>query len=381
MRIDRFELRVVEIPMRVAVEHALAKRKLARNLLVAAFDEATGLVGWGECCPRDYVTGETVEGAAAALERELLPPFLGRRFASLGEAVEALSAELPDLPRNRHAAFCALELAVLDLAGKRFGVSAGRVLGPVVRPRARYSAVIAASAPPKAAALGLLARLLGAGEVKVKTVAELERNRRLLGTVRRVAGGRASLRIDANAAWATAEEAIGQLDALRPFRLAGCEQPVPGADYAGMAAVTAAGIVPVVADESLCSHADAERLANERGCDVFNLRVSKNGGLLNTLRLHRLAEAAGLRCQLGAQVGETGLLSAAGRHLATRLEGLLWCEGSYGRILLRTEPMAPDLTVGWGGWAPALDAPGLGVAPEPRLLERFTTARRTVGGA
>jgi L-alanine-DL-glutamate epimerase-like enolase superfamily enzyme len=377
MRIVRFELRIVEIPMRVAVEHALAKRKLARNLLVAAFDD-NGLVGWGECCPRDYVTGETIESVEAALERELLPRFHGRSFPGIAAVAEALSAELPDLPRDRHAAFCALELALLDLAGRRFGVSAGTVLGPVLRPRARYSAVIASSGVLKAGAMAAVARIVGASEVKVKTLAELERNQRLLRVTRAIMGQGASLRIDANAAW-NADEAIRQLDALRPFRLEGCEQPVPGQDIAGMAAVTAARIVPVVADESLCSHADGERLVHERGCDIFNLRVSKNGGLLNTLRLHRLAKAAGLRCQLGAQVGETGLLSAAGRHVATRLSDIVWCEGSYGRILLRPDIVVPDVTVGRGGWAPALDAPGLGVTPDPRLLERFTTAHRGFG--
>lgn len=377
MRLVRCELRIVEIPMRVSVEHALAKRKLARNVLLAAHDE-TGLVGWGECCPRGYVTGESVESVEAALADELVPRFLGRSFKDMGELVEALSAELPGLPRNRHAAFCALELALLDLAGKRFQMSAGEVLGPVLRPRARYSAVIAASSPLKAGVLSLVSRLFGASEIKVKTLAELERNQALLRVVRMVAGKGVALRIDANAAW-DAAEAIRQLGLLRSFDLQGCEQPVPGEDFAGMAAVTAAGLVPVVADESLCSHADGERLVAERGCDVFNLRVSKNGGLLNTARLYRLAMAAGLRCQLGAQVGETGLLSAAGRHVATRLADILWCEGSYGWILLRPEIVTPDITVGRGGWAPALTAPGLGVTPEATRLERFTTARRALG--
>jgi muconate cycloisomerase len=317
VRIVRFELRIVEIPMRVAVEHALAKRKLARNLLLAAVDDS-GRVGWGECCPRDYVTGETIESVVAALEHELLPRFQGLSFPSIAAVVEALSAELPALPRYRNAAFCAMELALLDLTGRHFGVSAGTVLGSVVRPRVRYSAVVASSGLLKASAMAAVARIIGATEVKVKTLADLAHNRQLLQTTRRIMGQSASLRIDANSAW-SADEAIRQLDALRPFRLAGCEQPVAGQDYAGMAAVTAARIVPVIADESLCSHADGERLARETGCDIFNLRVSKNGGLLNTLRLYRLAEAAGLRCQLGAQVGETGLLSAAGRHIATRL--------------------------------------------------------------
>lgn len=377
MRVARFELRVVEIPMRVAVEHALARRKVARNVLLAALDEG-GEIGWGECCPRDYVTGETVEGVLDALAAELLPPFRGRRFASFEEVAGALRGRLEDLPRRRHAAFCALELALLDLAGKLYGRSAGSVVGPVVRPRVRYSAVLASGAPWKVGLLALVSRLFGVTEAKLKTLPALETNLALLRTARRVLGERVELRIDANGAW-TAEEAIRQLEAMRAFRLTGCEQPVAGADSAGMARVTAAKLVPVVADESLCSLADGERLVRERGCDVFNLRVSKNGGLLNAHRLYCLARANGLRCQLGAQVGETGILSAAGRHLATRTSDLRWCEGSFGRLLLAPDIVEPDTTIGRGGWAPALDHPGLGVAPRPAWVERFTVQRRAVG--
>jgi muconate cycloisomerase len=131
--------------------------------------------------------------------------------------------------------------------------------------------------------------------------------------------------------------------------------------------------VPVVADETLCSLDDARVLIDRRGCDVFNIRISKCGGLVNAARLHDLAAAAGLRCQLGAQVGETGILSAAGRHYATRRDGLLWFEGSYGAILLEEDLTAPDITVGHGGRAPALRSPGLGVAPVPERLERYRT--------
>jgi muconate cycloisomerase len=182
------------------------------------------------------------------------------------------------------------------------------------------------------------------------------------------------LRIDANCAW-TAETGIAQLKAMEEFRLAGVEQPVPGEDIDGMAAITATGLVPVVADESLCSLADAETLIARRACDVFNLRVSKCGGLYNTGRIHAAAREAGLKCQLGAQVGETGILSAAGRHIATRCADILWREGSYGKLLLEQDIVEPDITVGPEGRAGALQTPGLGVRPVADLVERYVTER------
>jgi L-alanine-DL-glutamate epimerase-like enolase superfamily enzyme len=145
-----------------------------------------------------------------------------------------------------------------------------------------------------------------------------------------------------------------------------------------MREVTAAGLVPVVADESLCSLEDARTLIRERACDVFNVRISKCGGLVNAGRIDRLAREAGLACQLGAQVGEAGILSAAGRHYATRSAGVRWCEGSYGKLLLEEDITDPDVTVGPGGMAPALEGVGIGVTPVAERLQRYEHERLTI---
>ena len=123
MKITGFDVLTLEIPMRMSVQHALAERKTARNVLVVARD-GEGRAGWGESCPRPYVTGETVEGAQKDLAEHILPRLLGREFGDLNGAASALTEILDGLRRDQHAAFCAGELAVLDLVGKTFGVSA-----------------------------------------------------------------------------------------------------------------------------------------------------------------------------------------------------------------------------------------------------------------
>jgi muconate cycloisomerase len=108
-------------------------------------------------------------------------------------------------------------------------------------------------------------------------------------------------------------------------------------------------------------------------CDLFNLRLSKCGGLIPSLRLAQLARRHGLGYQLGCQVGETGILSAAGRHFATSVDGLRYLEGSYDRHLVWERLTEEDITFRRrGGWAPALVGCGLGVTIDPARVDWVT---------
>jgi muconate cycloisomerase len=372
MKIRDASILVLSIPMKQVVHHALASRKTAQNVLVVLQDE-DGVEGWGECCPRPYVTGETVESVVQDLQTVLFPDFIASVYSSFDEVVERLAALSRNLRRDQQAAFCALELAALDLAGKVWQCSAGQPLGEIQHPQVRYSGVIAAETPAVAERQAAFLAELQVREVKLKTTADLETNLALLRSARGILGDAVELRIDANCAW-NAAEALRQLPRMQAFHLAGVEQPVPPLDLAGMKRITAAQLLPVVADESLCSRSDAETLIREQACDIFNLRISKCGGLLNTLRLYRCAAAAGWSCQLGAQVGEYGFLSAAGRQLAARLPQLRWLEGSYGVFLLESDVTTPDLTIGAQGIAPALDGTGLGVLPDGDRVNRYREA-------
>ncbi len=363
----------LKIPFRFTFRHALSARSRGDSVLVRATG-ADGLQGYGECAPRSYVTGETSETVRSALANHLLPAFQGATFSTFGEAAAALAETLEGLPRERHAAFCALELGVLDLAGKTFGVSAGEVLGPVLQDEVRYSGVV--SADGEEAARRALQAIAGFGfqAVKVKVGRDAAVDRAVLESARSLLGAECSLRVDANCAWSR-DEALRRIEDLARFRLDGVEQPLPAEDLEGLAWLTARSPVPIIADESLASFEDARRLLEARACHHFNVRVSKCGGLLNAARIRDLGARAGTGCQLGAQVGETALLSAAGRHFATRSAGVLFLEGSYGTLLLEEDLAREDLTIGRGGLARSLPGPGLGVEVDPVRLARYAKAR------
>src|SRR6185312_3817172 len=109
--------------------------------------------------------------------------------------------------------------------------------------------------------------------------------------------------------------------------------------------------VPIMLDESLTSMVDAEHAIANKTCDLFNIRLSKCGGFLNSARLAATARAAGLGYQLGCHPGESGILSAAGRHWAHRVANIRYLEGSYDRFLFSKLLTNEDMSFGYGGRA------------------------------
>ena len=82
------------------------------------------------------------------------------------------------------------------------------------------------------------------------------------------------------------------------------EQPLPDVHDADLPYLAEQTHCDLIADESLLTIEDAQRLIDGGGVRVFNIRIAKNGGLLPALRIARLALAAGLDVQLGCLVGE-----------------------------------------------------------------------------
>ncbi len=161
--------------------------------------------------------------------------------------------------------------------------------------------------------------------------------------IRRWLGSKIDLRIDANEAWRPAEVAE-RIRELEPFGITSVEQPVKHEDVACLAEVRKQVKTPIMLDESLCGEVDAERAVQHGWCDLFNLRLSKCGGFIPSLRLAQFAKRHGLGYQLGCQVGETAILSAAGRHFATSVNDLRYLEGSYDRHLVWERLSQEDIT-------------------------------------
>jgi muconate cycloisomerase len=375
-RIERIDVLSARLPFRFSFGHALAERSDSTNVYVRlTLDDGT--VGYGEGVPREYVTGETVESALAALGERQVPALLGRALDAPDDVAAAIDDAAPVAgPPLANSARCALELALLDAAGKHFGRSAGAWLAPELAEVVRYDAVIPFSSPKKLAAIAIAVRALGVRQVKIKVGDDLGRDLRSLRLLRRLLGWGVDLRVDANCAWPTADDALRSIAALRRYGVTAVEEPLPPHDLESLARITAETPETIIVDESLRTPADAAALIDARACDAFNIRVSKCGGLLTSMQIAQLARDAGLDVVVGAQVGESGILSAAGRLFAAAISPR-YVEGSGGSLLLKEDLTVERMFPGPGGRAKRFTGPGLGIHVIESVLERYQVGSRT----
>src|SRR5205823_1395151 len=142
-----------------------------------------------------------------------------------------------------------------------------------------------------------------------------------VAAVREVIGPAAKLGVDANGGWGDPATDLTMIERLKPLGLAFVEQPVPAGDPEDMAAVRRSAGLPVIADESLYTLADARQLARAGACDVFSIYIGKAGGIGSAKAIADFARDHGIACTIGSNL-ELGVGSAAMIHLALAHNGI-----------------------------------------------------------
>lgn len=376
MRIVSAHLYALRIPFKIPFSHKLMTRSYSDSIIVKLTADS-GETGFGEGIPRPYVTGETVSSCLDHIRRVLLPLAEQHDSSEWGlnadpmTVLSEISTMLLDTGNDSVIAFnaskAAVEIALIDVLLKQNGKSLGSLIPPV-RDSVIYSAVITADSADNVRKIALKCGQYGIKQVKIKIGTGDDYGR--IAAVRDTLGGSISLRVDANGAF-DLKGALALISAIQPLNIDSIEQPVPRGDVSALAQVKKNSPIPVMVDESLITEEDAAELIEKDACDLFNLRISKNGGIFRTLRLAEMAREAGIGFQLGCQVGETAILSAAGRHVAAHLSDAKFVEGSYGALLLEEDIADESVQFGYAGKAPLLKGTGLGIRVREELLQKY----------
>ena len=346
----QLRLSELRVPMKMTFRHASAARRQGESVWAqASRGEARG---YGEGCPRPYVTGETLTSCRAwmaeqlaRIQAECTSPELLRRWVDENAAVIDRSPSM----------WCAIEGALLDLFAREQGVSVEALLGrpPPGGPHI-YSAVLGNDAAWKTQFLIDQYLIMGLTDFKVKLSGDPAEDLAKLDSIEALAAEHAvpgvRVRLDANNLWADRAEAA--VDYLAPLkgRFFAIEEPTAPRDTAGHSRISMALGMPVILDESLCTLADLERYDGVAGDFIANLKVSRVGGVLRALRLVEALLARGWPVIIGAHVGETSVLTRAAMLVARAAgERLIAQEGAFGGRIIEREPARPSLQWGHGG--------------------------------
>jgi L-alanine-DL-glutamate epimerase-like enolase superfamily enzyme len=289
------EAEILELTTRHPFLIARGGQALHHTVWVRVRDD-DGCVGWGEAAPTTYY-GESPETVLAALN--LYAPHLPKDPFDLETTDRALRNTLAENPAAR----AAVSTALHDLVGKRLGVPLYRMWGldPEATPISTFT--IGLDTPDKMRAKVLEAEPYPVLKVKLGT----NRDDEILRTIRGATDK--ELRVDANCGW-TRKQAIRMLPVLEEFGVTVLEQPLPAHDRDGLAAVSRAARIPVIADESCLVATDIPPLVG--AVDGINIKLAKCGSLREALRMIAVARAHGMMIMVGCMIESSiGITAAA----------------------------------------------------------------------
>ena len=336
----------LDIPFNTAFKHSSAERTATQSVWVEA--RSGGVVGVGEGCPREYVTGESLASTQAFFDDHSYDLRHGvDSVASLAAWVDDHAAIIDANP----AAWCAVELAILELFARREDVPVERLVaaGPTTGDF-EYSAVVGDGGPEMFRATVARYLKMGFVDFKLKLSGDPVRDRDKIDVLRDLKEvERLRVRVDANNLWKDPETAVRHLTGL-DYSFVGIEEPLPANALDGMRIVSERTGSKIILDESFLRAGQMATIAGDPDRWIINVRVSKMGGLLRSLAVVKDAHDAGVAIIVGAQVGETSVLTRAGLIVARAAGGdLLAQEGAFGTHLLEVDVAIPPLMFGRAG--------------------------------
>jgi L-Ala-D/L-Glu epimerase len=312
-----------------------------------------GLIGIGasSVMPKENATFEPgIQALNAAARRS----FAGRDPLAIGGLMKQLDDSVAGYSRHK----VALEIALYDLAGKIQNTSVATLLGGARRPAVPVLKMLGMGTSEWMANRAAQFVSQGYRHLKVKLGSGVEIDEERFAAIRKSVGAGVTLTADFNGAY-DAITAIKVIDKICADGLAMVEQPVPAADIAGMASVTRAVKPIVLADQSVDTPEDVQRIARNSAAKAVSIKLLKLGGIQKSLAVVKACEETGLSCHVGG-TGTSRLVEAAQAHFISATPAIL-----LPSEIAEFEELDGDLVKGFevvDGVIQVPQGPGLGVS-------------------
>jgi L-Ala-D/L-Glu epimerase / N-acetyl-D-glutamate racemase len=256
-----------------------------------------GITGIGEAAPNvrydeDAVrTTQRLNECSEAVEEKNLLHF------------QDLKKEIDLVITDQSCAKAAIDMAVLDWAGKKLGAPLYKMFGlnPEKAPLTSYS--IGIDNPEN-----MQERVRENAHMPIfKIKLGKENDREIIEAIREVTDH--VIRVDANEGWHDKEFALKQIKWLADKGVEFVEQPMPAEMMAETAWLKERSPLPLIADEAVKKTSDIIKLAD--AYHGINIKLMKSGGILEALSMIHLARATDMKIMLGCMVESSVAISAA----------------------------------------------------------------------
>jgi L-alanine-DL-glutamate epimerase-like enolase superfamily enzyme len=338
--------------------------------IVVVIRTNTGLTGYGECSPFLTINGESME-TGFIVGQYLAKVLVGKNPLD----IEGCTIAMDRVIYGNSSIKSAFDIALYDIAAQNAGLPLYKFLGGANNKTIVTDYTISIGSPEKMAtdAKKMVAAVFNI--LKVKVGGSKEEDVERIRKIREAIGNEILLRLDANQGWDT-NTSVEILKSLAPYNIQYCEEPIARWNYMELPKVKAQSPISVMADECCCNHHDAERLIQLKACDYFNIKLGKSGGIFKALKIIRLAEAAGIRLQIGGFL-ESRLGFTASAHLALCSNYVLYYD--FDTPLMFTEdPVTGGITYKPCGVINVPDSIGLGAMVSETYLDELKKAE--IGG-
>ncbi|MHA6629473.1 mandelate racemase/muconate lactonizing enzyme family protein [Pseudonocardia sichuanensis] len=364
MQITSIEAVPYSIPYRSPLAFATGVLTSADHVLVRVHTD-DGVHGVGDAAARPMVYGESQESIVTAIRDWLEPALTGLDPFAVEEAHARTSWVVAN-----NTARGAVDVALHDLRGRATGLPSWRLLGGTAR-AIRVTRMLSMGEPAATAEEArAAAEEDGITSFKVKVGVDRRADVARVAAVREAVGDDATIYVDANHGW-SAEEAHRALEAMRDHDLDLVEEPNPAEDRIGRRRLAQLLTIPVMADESAPTLADAARELTGGAARAISIKTTRTG-FTESARIVALARALGARALLGNQadsmIGSAASLAFGAAHPWVARE-----PGELDLYTLFTDHLVAEPLRVRDGALQVSERPGIGVEIDEDKLARYRT--------
>lgn len=351
LQITKIQIYKMTIPLKSPFVISLGPITHAENIIIKIHTNQD-IYGIGECSPFPTIHGETQE-TNFTVARLLSPLLIGKDPLAIGERLDELDRAITLNPCIKSA----FDMALYDLAAKYCQLPLYAFLGGSKEKVIHTDMTVSLGTADDMAAEALSFVEKGFRDIKIKLGGTTEEDVHRISEIRKAIGNALPLRIDANQAWSETT-AKATLKALAPFGIEHCEAPIRRWNAHRLASIRKTSPIPLMADESLFDHHDAQRLAQWQAVDYFNIKLTKSGGIRNALRIAAIAEGAGIYSQVGC-FSETRLGISALAHFVLACSNIIYYDMDS-PLMHAEDPVLGGISYGEHGLVMVPDSIGIG---------------------